>query len=160
MCAPASSFPIQELLSSCKEWVVQSDSSWHLATWQWSFFEGKSPSFCRALLRPSTKGPESGPGTITHAACWNCLTVSHSYNTPLSVHPILLEAHGDFFHASYPAVCCYRVQLLFVSSLDKGLPKSDPHSPIVPLPISLYVAHFFFHVSSKAISEHPSITWW
>lgn len=71
-----------------------------------------------------------------------------------------MEAHSDFFHASYPAVRCYQVQLLFVSSLDKGLPKSDPCSAIVPLPISPYVVHFFFYVSSKTISEHPSVIWW
>lgn len=85
----ASSFPIQELLSSCKEWVVQSESSWHSATWQCSFFGGKSLSFYWALLSPSTKGPEFGQRTTTHTAYWSCLTLSHSYNKPLSAHHIL-----------------------------------------------------------------------
>lgn len=96
MCAPASSFPIQELPSSCKERAVQSESCWHSATWQCSFFGGKSPGFCRALLRPSTKGPGSGPGTITRAAYWNCWTLSHSYNTPLSAHCVLWKLRVIF----------------------------------------------------------------
>lgn len=159
-CTPASSFPIQELLSSCKEWVVQSESSWHSATWQCSLFGGKPPGFCRALLRPSTKGPESGPGTITHTAYCNCLTLSHSYNTPLSAHPILWKLMVIFSMHLIQLYVVIKCSFCLLGSFDKGLPKSDPHSAIVPLPISLYVVHFFFYVSSKTISEHPSLIWW
>lgn len=70
-----------------------------------------------------------------------------------------MEAHGDFFHAFYPAVHCYQVQLLLVSSLDKGLSKPDPCFAIVPLLMSPYVVYFFFYVSSSAISDYPSIIW-
>lgn len=158
MCTPASSFPIQELVSSCKEWIVQSESSWHSATWHCFFLLRKVPWLLQGTPETQHKGARIWPSNHNTCSLLKLLNSVPQLQHTIVCPSYLVEAHGDFFHASYPTVCCYQVQLLFVSSLDKGLPKSDPRSAIVPLPTShcMWCISSFMSLPKVSQSIHPS----